>query len=385
MTADRDITRVVRSWLEEGVTALPDRVLDVVLHQLPATPQRQPLWRAWRPSVMSSMVRVAIVAAAAVIVVAVGLTVLQTPGRRGGPLSSPSPTPTAQPTLLPAPSGPVDILGLPPEGAVASDSAPGELVLRFDGTTGSPGLITSPSSGSTIWVYADGRLIWNRFRYVPPNAGDAFIGLLQQRLTKSGVEFLRSEVIATGLFASDLAVARETSGFLQIEVRNGERLVRATWAARTNRFVGQAAPPATSEQESALTELGALLNDSTSWPATAWSDRTMRAYVPGRFAIRLRGVPDPIEPAQALGLLPQAAQDLYRAGDPASGASVLTTEDARALAEILERAPIQRSDPESGAFWLRYVLPDQPTSGNDVWISFEPVRPDGESAWLGPG
>jgi hypothetical protein len=138
MSADRDITHVVRSWLEEGVTALPDRVLDVVLDQLPATPQRQPLWRAWRPSVMSSMVRVAIVAAAAVIVAVFGWTVLQTGGGRGGPPPSSSPTPTPQLTLLPAPSGPVDILGLPPEGATVSDPAPGELVLRFAGDSDAP-------------------------------------------------------------------------------------------------------------------------------------------------------------------------------------------------------------------------------------------------------
>ena len=28
MSSDRDTTRIVRSWLDEGVTALPDRVLD---------------------------------------------------------------------------------------------------------------------------------------------------------------------------------------------------------------------------------------------------------------------------------------------------------------------------------------------------------------------
>ena len=41
MSTDRDTTRIVRSWLEEGVTELPDRVLDAVLDQLPATPQRR--------------------------------------------------------------------------------------------------------------------------------------------------------------------------------------------------------------------------------------------------------------------------------------------------------------------------------------------------------
>ena len=38
MTTDRDITGVVRSWLEEGVTAMPDRVLEFVIEQLPQDP-----------------------------------------------------------------------------------------------------------------------------------------------------------------------------------------------------------------------------------------------------------------------------------------------------------------------------------------------------------
>ena len=44
MSTDRDVTGIVRSWLEEGVTALPDRVLDSVLDQVPATPQRRVTW-----------------------------------------------------------------------------------------------------------------------------------------------------------------------------------------------------------------------------------------------------------------------------------------------------------------------------------------------------
>ena len=48
MSTDRDTTRIVRSWLEEGATALPDRVLDAVLDQVPATSQRRSWWPAWR-------------------------------------------------------------------------------------------------------------------------------------------------------------------------------------------------------------------------------------------------------------------------------------------------------------------------------------------------
>jgi len=41
MTAELDTTRVVRAWLEEGVTRLPDHVLDAVLADVPTTPQRR--------------------------------------------------------------------------------------------------------------------------------------------------------------------------------------------------------------------------------------------------------------------------------------------------------------------------------------------------------
>ena len=55
MSTDRDVTRIVRSWLEEGATALPDRVLDAVLDQVPATPQRRPWWPAWRINEMNNV------------------------------------------------------------------------------------------------------------------------------------------------------------------------------------------------------------------------------------------------------------------------------------------------------------------------------------------
>jgi hypothetical protein len=101
MSTDRDTIRIVRSWLEVGVTALPDRVLDNVLDQLPATPQRRALWPAWRFGDMNTFTRFAVAAAAVVAVAVVGINLLPARGV-GVQTASPSPSPTASPSLLPS-------------------------------------------------------------------------------------------------------------------------------------------------------------------------------------------------------------------------------------------------------------------------------------------
>ena len=58
MSTDRDVTRIVRSWLEEGVTTLPDRVLDDVLDRLPSTRQRRAWWPARRLREMNNVLRI---------------------------------------------------------------------------------------------------------------------------------------------------------------------------------------------------------------------------------------------------------------------------------------------------------------------------------------
>ena len=96
MRTDRETTRFVRSWLEEGVTALPDRVLDAVLDQVPATPQRRRFWSAWRPNQMNLYAKLLAGAAAVLLVAVVGYQFL--PGRgldSGGPTVAPSPTSAA--------------------------------------------------------------------------------------------------------------------------------------------------------------------------------------------------------------------------------------------------------------------------------------------------
>jgi hypothetical protein len=100
MSTDRDVTRIVRSWLEEGATALPDRVLDAVLDQVPATSQRRSWWPARRFSEMNSALKVAMAALAVVAVAIVGTNLLQRSGGVGGT----GPSPTANPTQTPAPT-----------------------------------------------------------------------------------------------------------------------------------------------------------------------------------------------------------------------------------------------------------------------------------------
>lgn len=106
MSTDRDVTRTVRSWLEEGATRLPDRVLDTVLYQLPATHQRRAIWWPARrvPFMNSNMFRVAVAGAAVVVLAVVGLRFLPGSGNSGGP-PDPTATPisTVEPTATPIP------------------------------------------------------------------------------------------------------------------------------------------------------------------------------------------------------------------------------------------------------------------------------------------
>ena len=111
MHTDRETTRLVRSWLEEGATALPDRVLDAVLDQVPTTPQRSAWWPARRSPEMSNIAKVLIAAAAVVAVALVGFNFLPRNANVGGPAptASPTPTPSSTPSASPSPAlGPLD-------------------------------------------------------------------------------------------------------------------------------------------------------------------------------------------------------------------------------------------------------------------------------------
>jgi hypothetical protein len=326
---------------------------------------------------LHSLSGLAVVAAAILIVAVVGANLLPAGGEAGRAPSSAAPSASAT-----APT--VTQFGFPPLEATPSAPERGELVVRLEGGARRP--------LNLLWVYADGRMIWHQFGGLPVDPSEASIGLHEQRLTPEGIEFLRSEIIATGLFGSDLDLAQESGPFLEIEVRNGDRLSRATWATRTNWKVGSDAPIATKEQARALRALQALLSDPAAWPASVWADRAIKGYVPARYSICFRAFPQPIEPARVWSVLPEAAETLLRAGDETpeesvptnAGCSWMTTDDARTLARILDDAGIPRwktlSDP-----WLGYRLEGQRLSVDTVWMTFAPVLPHGEAIWLGPG
>jgi hypothetical protein len=102
VSTDRDVDRIVRSWMDEGVTQLPDRVLDLVLDQLPATPQRRPSWLARRFPFMNRPMLTAAAGVAVVVLALVGYRLLR--GNVGvQPSPSPSPTPVPTPSPSPAP------------------------------------------------------------------------------------------------------------------------------------------------------------------------------------------------------------------------------------------------------------------------------------------
>jgi hypothetical protein len=301
----------------------------------------------------------------------------------GGPFDrtlTPATTEPTGPTGPPHPTG-VGLLGLPPEGATASTPERGELVLGvgFGHTGGDPGRFS-------LHLYADGRVIWQRLGDFRGDANVPSTGLIEQRLTAEGVELVLAEALSTGLFDRDRELgALGGPHYGGIEVRTGDGLVHLTWGgAGFEQGYDPIETTPTPEQVRALERLDARLEDLASWlPASAWEDPEFRAYVPSRYSVCYMGQDEPLGRPRILDLLPAAAGDLLRARDTTRSAvmvdprggtipfwcSVVTTEEARVLAEILKDAGADKSPYGPG-----YTL--WPSDGGEVVnIDFGAVLP----------
>ena len=228
MSAVRDINRIVRSWLREDEHESADRVLGIVLDQLDTTPQRRAWWPAWRATPMTYS-KLAIAAAAVLVVAVVGYQFLP----RGTGSVGAGPTATARPTATPEPT-PVPLL--PRSGSIAAGTyrvavAPAFLVTVPAGwvSTGTgvrknvekPDEVALDVWTGEIQVFADACQSLNTEKPVGPKAADLLAALRVQKnsdvsdpvdATVGGLPGMRFEISAP----ADLDVARCTIGDLQI-------------------------------------------------------------------------------------------------------------------------------------------------------------------------
>jgi len=300
----------------------------------------------------------------------------------GGPFDRTQP---AVPGPTVPPSTRVGFIGLPPQDAAASTPARGQLALSLVGRSAPPGDYLDQ-----IWVYADGRVIWRREGNLPEGANELTTGLLEQRLTPEGVESARSEIVSSGLFRDDLLLVGNRGPIWDtIKARDGRRLVRVHWVRSDFDYPEENnATIATPEQTTAVERADALLTDMASWlPASAWDDKEIRAYVPSSYEVCYSAVHRAIDPSRILSVLPAPAEDLLRDdGGARSGSdgycSDLSTEEARALDEILHDAGLEQDERENAIRLEYHFEPSVPlTPGpieNTVVITFEPYLPHGE-------
>ena len=101
MSAERDVNRIVRSWIRAEEHESAERVLQTVLSRLDTTPQRRHMWPPRRFSDMNRYAQAAIAAAAVLVVAVVGYNLLPRSGGIGGERT---PAPTLQQTTSPSPS-----------------------------------------------------------------------------------------------------------------------------------------------------------------------------------------------------------------------------------------------------------------------------------------
>ncbi len=103
MSADRDVSRIVRSWLNEDAYEDATRVLNAVLDQIDTTPQRRAGWLARRFPPMNNAIRFGVAAVAVIAIALVGANLYR--GSNVGPGSSmvPSPPTSAIPSSSPSP------------------------------------------------------------------------------------------------------------------------------------------------------------------------------------------------------------------------------------------------------------------------------------------
>ena len=242
----------------------------------------------------------------------------------GGPFAlTEAPTasgPTVPPALkfmpaFPSVSERVVLTDLLPDGAVPSTPETGEVIAQYHEFR------TMAASSSTlvgwVYVYADGRVIWSSVEG----------WMYERRLTSVGLSGVRSR------------------------------------AARPRVFLE--------------------MNETSQLPEGTWADR-IRMYVPSRYAICYFGRWGRLDASRTVGRFPAPVEALLRgkertydvtwgiADDPAE-CSMVTTEDARSILEILRD---KGGTLEVNGGWGYRFVPSE-TAWDEVSFTFHPLLPQG--------
>ena len=269
-------------------------------------------------------------------------------------------------TSSPAISPPAGFLGLPPERAVPSSPPTGELVVEI------------PTENVRIWVFADGRMISMRMnsaaRGIPGLANSSTSGFLEQHLTPSGVEALRSYVIdhAGDLVEETLTVDQRVR---DVRVRVGDQLYRSPtndnppfwWRCHWNGCSQYVA------------NLDSVL------PASAWVQKEYRPYVPSQLHVCFGGqTPDgqSVRTELVRDALPPEARELLSPLTPSGdwGCAVVGPNAARAINESLQAAGFGPAEQGVAVGYVFKLPPAASGSGAiEVRIGFITVLPNGEA------
>ena len=201
--------------------------------------------------------------------------------------------------------------------------------------------------GKHKWnVYADGRIIWQKWTRGDatglPKGARGSTRAVQQRLTRRGVQRLRSKILATGLFEHNLRLnVGRGDAWVFHQVRVGDRIVTVDGMASPDPTWKLHFTKATPAQTRALASIAALVADPARWlPTSVWADsQSGRSFRLATWSLSIEAIPI----SRSCHLQPpKRSPSTSLSGN--TRAQILTTGQAGALLQAFGEAEITPSE-----------------------------------------